>query len=87
MRRIEYRLPLGLMMRPAARVIRDLPPSLAAYRVAVSFHAAPLAALGVVWSTAGRETGTKKAVKTDPGEKTPQLFGLTRYPIRGRDLT
>jgi len=29
----------------------------------------------------------KKAVKTNPGEKTPQLFGLTRYPIRGRDLT
>ena len=44
MLRVGYRKPLGLMIRPAARVIRELPPSLAAYRVAVSFRAAPLAA-------------------------------------------
>ena len=59
MLRIGYRMPLGLMIRPAARIIRELPPSLAAYRVAVSFHAAPLAALGVVWSTVAVEN--KKA--------------------------
>jgi hypothetical protein len=44
MRRIGYRLPLGLMMRPAPRIIRELPPSLAAYRVQVFFQAAPDAA-------------------------------------------
>jgi hypothetical protein len=38
------RMPLGLMIRPAARIVRELPPSLTAYRVAVSFRAAPLAA-------------------------------------------
>lgn len=44
MRRIDYRLPLGLMMRPAPRILRELPPSLAAYRVQVFFQAAPSAA-------------------------------------------
>lgn len=72
MQRTGYRLPLGLMIRPAARVIRELPPSLAAYRVAVSFHAAPLAALGVVWSTARAK---KKAIKSDPGGKTLRFVG------------
>jgi len=28
MLRIEYRMPLGLMTRPAARIVRELPPSL-----------------------------------------------------------
>jgi hypothetical protein len=35
---------LGLMIRPAARIIRELPPRPESYRVAVSFRAAPLAA-------------------------------------------
>ena len=80
MRRIGYRLPLGLMIRPAARVIRELPPSLAAYRVAVSFRAAPLAAPTFVRSTAGVEN--KKAVKSDPGGSIQSLL-VTRPPLTG----
>lgn len=33
MLRIGYRMPLGLMIRPAVRIIRELPPSLTAYRI------------------------------------------------------
>jgi hypothetical protein len=44
---------LGLMIRPAARIIRELPPRRESYRVAVFFRAAPLAAPAVVRSTAG----------------------------------
>ena len=36
MLRIGYRTPLGLTIRTAARVIRELPPSLSAYRVRFS---------------------------------------------------
>ena len=77
MRRIGYRLPLGLMIRPAARVIRELPPSLAAYRVAVSFRAAPLAAPTFV-----RSTGNKKTTKTDPGGNFPVVAGS---PLAGSE--
>ena len=48
--------PLGLMIRPAARIIRELPPSLTTYRVAVYFHAGPLAPLTIVWSTGTAES-------------------------------
>ena len=44
MRRIDYRLPLGLMMRPAPPIVRDLPPSPKTYGVQVFFQAAPDAA-------------------------------------------
>ena len=61
----------GLMIRPAARIVRELPPRLASYRVAVSLRAAPLAApISHVRSTAGRGMGMKKAIKSDPGGKT-----------------
>ena len=33
------RMPLGLTMRPAPRIIRELHPNLSAYRVPLFFHA------------------------------------------------
>jgi hypothetical protein len=56
------------------------PGSLAApYRVAVSFRAAPLAAPAIVRSTTAG-VGNKKAVKSDPGERTILSEG---YPKNG----
>jgi len=56
---------LGLMIRPAARIIRELPPRRESYRVAVFFRAAPLAAPAVVRSTEVVEsTDVKKPLAT-----------------------
>jgi len=67
---------LGLMIRPAARIIRELPPRRESYRVAVFFRAAPLAAPAVVRSTEVVEsTDVKKAAcNCDPGSN------LAKYP-------
>lgn len=62
--------PLGLTMRPAARIVRELPPSLTAYRVELSFRAATLGALAVVRSTADARTN-EKALAAASG-RTPQ---------------
>ena len=59
MLRIDYRIPLDLMIRPVARIVRELPPSLTTYRVALSFRAVRLT-LAIVRSTAGVER-TKKS--------------------------
>ena len=60
----------GLMIRPAARIVRELPPRPRSYRVAVSFRAAPLAAPAVVRSTevdvVGVSTLNKKAAYNCP---------------------
>ena len=73
MRRIDYRLPLGLMMRPAPRILRELPPSLAAYRVQVFFQAAPSAAPAIAWSAGAR------------GEtKNPSLLHPVETPSQGQ---
>lgn len=51
--------PLGLDLRRAPRIVRDLPPSLTtAYRVAVQLRAAPLAAPTLVRSTVGDKAKT-----------------------------
>ena len=50
------RVPLDLTMRPVARTLRELPPSLTAYRVELSFRAATRGALTVERSPAGPET-------------------------------
>ena len=53
------------MMRPAARIIRELPPRRKSYRVMVFFRAAPLAAPANVRSTEGVEsTDEKKPLAT-----------------------
>ena len=66
---------LGLMIRPAARIIRELPPRRRSYRVAVFFRAAPLAAPAVVRSTEGVEsTDEKKPLATAiPVETLPNI--------------
>ena len=66
------RVPLDLTMRPVARILRELPPSLAAYRVELSFRAATRGALTVERSPAGLET-TK-----------PLLLHPVETPFRGR---
>jgi len=58
--------PLGLTIRPAARILRELPPSLAAYRVELSFRAATRGALTIERSPAGLET--TKPLLLDPVE-------------------
>jgi hypothetical protein len=42
MLRIGYRKPLGLMIRPAVRIVRELPPSLSTYRITLFFRAVRL---------------------------------------------
>lgn len=54
MRRIGYRLPLGLMMRPARWIVRELPPSPKTYHLKVFFQAAPGAAPAIAWSAGAR---------------------------------
>ena len=61
MRRIDYRLPLGLMMRPAPPIVRDLPPSPKTYGVQVFFQAAPSAAPAIAWSAVARGRNRKAA--------------------------
>ena len=80
MRRIGYRQPLGLMIRPAARVIRELPPRPKSFRVAVFFRAAPLAAPTNVRSTC-RAWKTKEPLSLTPVEE-PNAFG-ERLPHAG----
>ncbi len=50
--------PPGLDLRRAPRIVRELPPSLTAYRVAVQLRAAPLAAPTLVRSTVGTKSKT-----------------------------
>jgi hypothetical protein len=42
MLRVDYRKPLGLMIRPAVRVVRELPPSPKTYRITLCFRAVRL---------------------------------------------
>jgi hypothetical protein len=50
MLRVGYRIPLDLMIRPVARIVRELPPSLSTYRV--PFFSTPSGlTLAIVWST------------------------------------
>ena len=60
MLRIDYRMPLGLMIQPAAQIVRELPPRPKSYCVTLFFHAGRYLPLGNVWSTvvAGGETRT-----------------------------
>jgi hypothetical protein len=67
MRRIGYRLPLGLMMRPARWIVRELPPSPKTYHLQVFFQAAPGAAPAIAWS-AGARRATKKPLAAAPSE-------------------
>ena len=79
MLRIGYRMPLGLTIRPAARVIRELPPSPETYRVAVFFRAAPLAAPTFVRST-DASVENKKPLSLTPVEE-PPLRKATPYGV------
>ena len=73
--------PLGLMIRPADWIVRELPPRPKSYQL--RFPSAP-PRLGCLLSCGVRQgVKNKKAVKSDPGEKT--LLCGQRYPIRGRD--
>jgi len=67
MRRVGYRLPLGLMMRPAPPIVRELPPSPKTYGVQVFFQAAPDAAPAIAWS-AGARRATKKPLSAASGD-------------------
>jgi hypothetical protein len=69
---------LGLMIRPAARIIRELPPRPESYRVAVSFRAAPLAA-HCCRAEYGRRKSTdeKKPLEKTPGEKPIALWATS----------
>ena len=60
MLRIDYRMPLGLMIQPAAQIVRELPPRPKSYCVTLFFHAGRFLPLGNVWSTVvvGRKTRT-----------------------------
>ena len=51
MLRIDYRMPLGLMIQPAAQIVRELPPRPKSYCVTLFFHAGRYLPLGNVWST------------------------------------
>ena len=86
MLRIDYRMPLGLTMRPAARIIKDLPPltNIVAYRVL--FSSAPSSVKSYYRAEYGRCGGEKKPLEQTPVEKHP--FG-GRYPSAGSesDLT
>jgi hypothetical protein len=53
MLRTDYRTPLDLMIRPVARIVRELPPSLSTYRVPFSSTPSGLT-LAIVRSTAAR---------------------------------
>jgi hypothetical protein len=64
--------PPGLDLRRAPRIVRELPPSLTAYRVAVWFRAAPLAAPTLVRSTVGAK------------RKTPAILGRSVTSGGGR---
>jgi hypothetical protein len=51
--------PLGLTIRPAPPIVRDLPPSPKTYGVQVFFQAAPSAAPAIAWSAGAREQKQK----------------------------
>ena len=51
MLRIDYRMPLGLMIQPAAQIVRELPPRPKSYCVTLFFHAGRYLPLSNVWST------------------------------------
>jgi hypothetical protein len=79
-------MPLGLTMRPAARIIKDLPPltNFVAYRVL--FSSAPSSVKSYYRAEYGRCGGEKKPLEQTPVRKHP--FG-GRYPSTGSesDLT
>jgi len=68
MLRIDYRMPLGLTMRPAARIIKDLPPltNFVAYRVL--FSSAPSSVKSFYRAEYGRCGGEKKPLEQTPVE-------------------
>jgi hypothetical protein len=51
---IGYGKPLGLTIRPAPPIVRELPPSPKTYGVQVFFQAAPGAAPAIAWSAGAR---------------------------------
>jgi len=62
MLRIDYRMPLGLMIQPAAQIVRELPPRPKSYCVTLFFHAGRCLPLSNVWSTVVcRGGGTRTA--------------------------
>ena len=67
--------PPGLDLRRAPRIVRELPPSLTAYRVAVQLRAAPLAAPTLVRSTV--EDGQQKSHLLLRLVEVPRLGGQT----------
>jgi hypothetical protein len=71
---IGYGKPLGLTIRPAPPIIRDLPPSLAAYGVQVFSQAAPAAAPAIAWGAVAR--GEKR--------KSPYLLRPVRTLSQGQ---
>ena len=74
MLRIDYRMPLGLMIQPAAQIVRELPPRPKSYCVTLFFHAGRYLPLSNVWSTVvvGWSLRIKKAVTTALG-RNPQV--------------
>ena len=68
MLRIGYRTPLGFEIRPADRIIRELPPSLTAYRL--RFPSAP------------PRLGAYYRAEYGLGEKKPSRFGSRVYAAR-----
>lgn len=70
MLRVGYRMPLGLMIRPADQIIRELPPSLAAYWL--RFPSAP-PRLGCLLSC-----GVRSAPKQKPPARCSVVLALGR---------
>ena len=57
--------PLDLMIRPVARIVRELPPRRKSYRVALFFHAVRLNSC-YGWSPAEVKWATKKPLELTP---------------------
>jgi hypothetical protein len=53
-------MPLGLMIQPAAQIVRELPPRPKSYCVTLFFHAGRSLPLGNVWSTVVVEKENEK---------------------------
>ena len=81
MLRIGYRMPLGLTMRPADRILRELPPSLSAYRL--RFPSAP-PRLRCLLTCGVRVAAIKKPCKGGFRLGLPHVEG-TRLPFHSFD--
>ena len=80
-----YVLPLGLMVRPADWIIRELPPRPKSYQL--RFSSAP-PRLGCLLSCGVRlGVENKKTVKTNPGGTTPSCEGYAPHSGSEFDLT